>query len=148
MMVEIQKGKIVGSINFLYDLSLVRKQSRMRRKFINLLDEKNKAVLDEREEILKEHSEKDADGEPIIKNDHYQVKDQKALAEDLKELNDEMIVIEGGDNREMIRTMKDILRKFEEEEYEGEASEIYDYLCDQFKIDEEEENKNEEENAE
>lgn len=137
MKVEIQKGKLIGCINFMYDLKLIRKQSRMRRKFITLLNEKNKSVLEEREEILKEHSDKDADGEPIIKDDHYQVKDQIALTEDIKELNGEVVVIEGGDNREMIRTMQAILRKFEEEEYEGEDSEIYDYLCDQFKIDEE-----------
>lgn len=56
---------------------------------------------------------------------------------DLAELNEEVRVIEGADNREMIRTMKDVLKKFEDVEYEGQEPETYDYLCDQFKIDEE-----------
>ncbi|MBU5594922.1 DUF1617 family protein [Amphibacillus sp. MSJ-3] len=117
-------------------LTLVRKQSRIRRQFISTLKDKYQAYLEDREEILKEHANKDDEGNPIIKNDHYDVKNQTALLEDITELNKEVVVIEGGDNREMIRTMKPILRKFEDEEYGGEESEIYDYLCDQFKLDE------------
>ncbi|MFB7639477.1 hypothetical protein [Peribacillus butanolivorans] len=62
-----------------------------------------------------------------------------SLSNDLKELNAEKLVIEGGDNREMIRTIKHVLKKFEDEEYEAQASEIYDYLCEQFSVDEEDE---------
>lgn len=136
MKVEIEKGKIVGCINFMHGLTLVRKQSRIRRQFISILKDKYQAYLDDREEILKEHAEKDEKGDPIIQNDNYKVVDKTALAEDIAELNKESTFIEGGDNRELIRTMKLILKKFEDEEYGGEESEIYDYLCDQFKIDE------------
>ncbi|MED0649750.1 hypothetical protein P9246_15675 [Aeribacillus pallidus] len=138
MKVEIEYGKLVASINFMYELKLVRKQSRMRRRFINILNERLKVVEEDRKELLQEHSRKDENGEAIIKPDgNYDVKDMVAFSNDLKELYAEKLVIEGEDNREMISTIKQILKKLENEEYEGQTSEIYDYLCDQFGIDEE-----------
>lgn len=149
MKVEIHKGKLIGIINFMRELGLNRKQSRMRRQLIKILERKNKAYLDDREEILKEHADKDENGDPIVNNNQYKVANQTALAEDINELSEEVVVIEGGDNREMNRAMKPILKKFEEEEYGGTKSEVYDYLCDQFGVDEDlEEIKNVEENAE
>lgn len=136
MKVEIEYGKLAAAINFMYDLKLVRKQSRMRRKFIKIMTERLKEVEEERKELLKEHSRKDENGEAIIKPDgNYDVKDMVAFSNDLKELYTEKLVIEGEDNREMIRTIKEILRKFENEEYQGQTSEIYDYLWEQFGLD-------------
>nr|WP_017552428.1 hypothetical protein [Heyndrickxia coagulans] len=71
------------------------------------------------------------------------MKDMKAFNEDLQELYSEKMVIEGGDNREMLRTIKAVLKKFEDTEYEGQQSEIYDYLCDQFGVDDEEDENDE-----
>ncbi|MGW6383804.1 hypothetical protein [Peribacillus butanolivorans] len=139
MRVEIENGKLVTAINFMYELKLTRKHSRFRRHFINLMNESLKVVEDDRKELLKEHSHKDEKGEAIVKDGQYDVKDMDALSNDLKELNAEKLVIEGGDNREMIRTIKHVLKKFEDEEYEAQASEIYDYLCEQFSVDEEDE---------
>lgn len=138
MKVEIENGKLAPVGNFLYGLPLIRKQSRMRRRLINVLDERNNKYLEEMKVIQEEHAEKDDDGKAIIKDNHYDVKDKVALTEDLQELGKEKQVIEGGDHREMIRTMKEILRKFEDEEYGAQESEVYDYLCEQFKIDEDE----------
>lgn len=138
MKVEIEYSKLIAAINFMYDLRLVRKQSRMRRRLIKILSERLEEVENDRKELLIEHSKKDEKGEAIIKPDgNYDVKDMVAFSNDLKELYSEKLIIEGEDNREMIRTIKEVLRKFENEEYQGETSEIYDYLCDQFRIDEE-----------
>ncbi|MGW6384179.1 hypothetical protein [Peribacillus butanolivorans] len=139
MRVEIENGKLVTAINFMYELKLTRKHSRFRRHFINLMNESLKVVEDDRKELLTEHSHKDEKGEAIVKDGQYDVKDMDALSNDLKELNAEKLVIDGGDNREMIRTIKHVLKKFEDEEYEAQASEIYDYLCEQFSVDEEDE---------
>ncbi|MEK4535634.1 hypothetical protein NST21_09805 [Peribacillus sp. FSL K6-1552] len=144
MRVEIENGKLVTAINFMYELKLTRKHSRFRRHFINLMNESLKVVEDDRKELLKEHSHKDEKGEAIVKDGQYDVKDMDALSNDLKELNAEKLVIEGGDNREMIRTIKHVLKKFEDEEYEAQASEIYDYLCEQFSVDVEDEKGEEE----
>jgi len=138
MRIEIENGKLVDSINYLYGLKLARKQSRFRRRLINQLKERLKVYEEDRKELLEEHSNKDAEGNAIIdKAGKYDVKDLLAYQKDLKELDDEIMVIEGGDNREMIRTVQKVLRKYEEEEYEGKESEAYDYLCEQFGIDEE-----------
>lgn len=138
MKIEIENGKLKPIGDFLYNLKLVRKQSRMRRRLIRLLDEKNKIYLDDRKELQEEHANKDEEGKAIIKDEQYDIPDMDAFSNDLKELNKEKYIIEGGDNREMIRTMKVILKNLEDEEYEGVESEVYDYLCDEFKIDEEE----------
>lgn len=139
MKIEIENGKLAVAISFLYDLKLARKQSRMRRYFIEKLNDRLKVVEEDRKELLKEHSHKDENGEAIIKDGQYDIKDMVAFSNDVKELNQEKLIIEGGDNREMIRTIKVVLKKLEEVEYEGEKSEIYDYLADQFDIDNEDE---------
>ncbi|MFB7301672.1 DUF1617 family protein [Heyndrickxia sporothermodurans] len=135
--VEIENQKLIPTVNFMYNLKLARKQSRFRRHFINLLNERLKRYEDDRKELLEEHANKDADGKPIINDNQYDIKDMAALNKDMKELNEEKLVIEGGDNGEMIRTIKQVLIKFENEEYEGQESEIYDYLCEQFEGDDE-----------
>lgn len=137
MKIEIENGKLAATGNFLYGLKLVRKQSRMRRRLINLLDERNKVYLEDKKELQEEHANKGDDGKAIIKDDRYDIPDMIAFSNDLGELNEEKIIIEGGDHREMIRTVQEILRKLEDVEYEAQESEIYDYLCEQFKIDEE-----------
>lgn len=144
MKVEIENGKLVQVIDFMYGLKLARKHSRFRRRLIDLLREKARIVEEDRIELLKEHSNKDEKGEAIIINGKYDVIDMVAFNSDLKELYAEKVVIEGGDHREMIRTIKQALKKFEDVEYEGKESETYDYLCDQFKIEENEEGEDEE----
>lgn len=138
MKIEIENGKLKLIGDFLYSLKLVRKQSRMRRRLIKLIDERNKIYLEDRKELQEEHANKDDEGKAIIKDEKYDIPDMVAFSDSLKELNEEKYVIEGGDHREMIRTMKVILKNLEDEEYEAQESEIYDYLCDQFEIDEEE----------
>ncbi|KMJ55320.1 hypothetical protein AB685_27875 [Bacillus sp. LL01] len=103
-----------------------------------MLDERAKKVDEDRKEIAKEHSHKDEKGEAIVKNGNFDIKDMEAFREDVKELNEEELILEGGDHRELIRTMKQILAKFEEEEYDGQTSEIYDYLYDAFEVDQKE----------
>lgn len=111
------KTSAVG--NFLYGLNLIRKQSRMRRRLINLLIDRNKIYLEDRKELQEEHANKDDEGKAIIIDGDYDIEDMVAFSNDLKELNEEKLVIEGSDNREMIRTIQEVLKKFEDEEYEG-----------------------------
>lgn len=141
MKVEIENMMLLPASNFLYGLKLVRKQSRMRRRFIKMLNDRNEEFMGERKQLQEEYSNKDEEGNAIIINDEYDIPKGEAwdkFIEDTKELSKEKYVIEGGDNREMIRTIQEILRKFEDEEYEGQESDVYDYLCEEFKIDEEE----------
>lgn len=143
MKIEIENVMLVPASNYLYGLNTVRKQSRMRGRLIKMLNERSEVYQEDRRELQEEHSNKDEDGKAIINDGQYDIKDMVAFSNDLKELNEEKYVIEGGDNREMIRTIKEILGKFEDEEYGGQESEAYDYLCEQFKIDEETESEEE-----
>ena len=144
MKIEIENLMLASASNYLYSLKLVRKQSRMRRRLIKLLNERNEVYVEDRKELQEEHANKDEDGKAIINDGNYDIPDMVAFSNDLKELNKEKLVIEGSDNREMIRTVKEILRKFENEEYEAQESDAYDYLCEQFEIDEDEEGSEEE----
>ena len=137
MKIEIENGKLGAASNFLYGIILVRKQSRHRRHLIELIGERLERVEKDRKELLEAHSNKDENDEAIINDGQYDIKDMVAFSNDQKDLYKETLVIEGGDNREMIRTMKVVLKKLEDEEYKAQESDIYDYLCDQFEIDEE-----------
>ena len=138
MKIEIENGKLAAASNFLYGVKLVRKQSRHRRHLIELISKRLERLEEDRKELLESHSNKDEDGKAIIIDGQYDIKDMIAFSNDQKELYKEALVIEGGDNREMIRTIKAVLKKLEDVEYEAQDSDIYDYLCDQFEIDEEE----------
>ncbi|WP_406846078.1 hypothetical protein [Bacillus safensis] len=138
MKIEIENGKLALAINFMYGLKLARKQSRFRRHFIHQMTNRLKQVDEDRQALLEEHSHKDGEGKAIMNDGNYNVKDMIAFSNDLKELNKEKFVVDGGDNQEMITTIKIILENLENEEYEGQDSEIYDYLCDQFQVEGEE----------
>nr|WP_017552429.1 hypothetical protein [Heyndrickxia coagulans] len=58
MKVELENGKLTQIANFMYGLKLVRKQSRFRRRFIDMLQERAILVDQDRIELLKEHSKK------------------------------------------------------------------------------------------
>ncbi|MCY7468155.1 hypothetical protein MCZ05_01810 [Bacillus safensis] len=138
MKIEIENGKLALAINFMYGLKLARKQSRFRRHFIHQMTDRLKQVDEDRQALLEEHSHKDEEGKAIMKDGNYHVKDMIAFSNDLKELNKEKFIVDGGDNQEMITTIKVVLENLENEEYEGQDSEIYDYLCDQFQLEGEE----------
>lgn len=146
MRLEITNGKIGVIGSYLYGLKLVRKQSRMRRRLIDLLNDRNELYVKDRKALQEEHAEKDSKGEPVIKDSNYVIPDMVSFSQDLRVLNDEVYVIEGGDYRDMLRTIKEMLKKFEDEEYEGPDSEAYDYLCDQLDVDNEGEGNDESDN--
>ncbi|MGN7286335.1 DUF1617 family protein [Shouchella clausii] len=132
MKIEIENAKLIPIINFMYDLKLVRKESRFRRRFINLLSDRAKLVEEERKEILETYAVKDEQGKAVIEDGNYKIENMHGLAEETQELLAEKLVIEGGDNYELLKVINDILNDLVEEPYEGQTSEIYDYLCEQF----------------
>ncbi|MEW9503386.1 hypothetical protein [Jeotgalibacillus marinus] len=59
------------------------------------------------------------------------MKDVEAFRKDKIELLEEGLVIDGGDNTEMLKTVKTILFDCDKE-FSGQDALIYDYLYDQF----------------
>lgn len=135
MKVEIKNALLQESINLLFDLSLRGKQSRHRTRFIKRLTERLKEVEEERMKLAEEYARKDDEGKPIMKKGgkEYDIPDENmpSLIKDVEELYDEVLVIEGGDNKETLETVRKILEETDKE-FSGREAVIYDYLCEQF----------------
>ena len=139
MQVKIENIKISPVIKILYDIPLKGKQSRHRTKFIKLLDGRLKEVGEEESEILKEHCHLDDDGNPkkTDKGTQWDVKNIEYFANDRNELYREEFVIDGGNNQEILNTVKDILGNLARD-FSGQDATIYNELCDAFGVDEDE----------
>ncbi|WP_453992096.1 DUF1617 family protein [Bacillus nitroreducens] len=133
MQVKIENRKLGQAIDLLFNLSLKGKQSRHRTKFIKTLSDRLNEVAEQEKELLKEHCHLDEDGEPKTINDgkNWDVKDVDAFVKDCNELYEEELVIDGGDNHGMLKTVKEVLLNCDVE-FSGQDASIYDYLCDQF----------------
>lgn len=134
MQVKINNAKLGQAISLLFDLSLKGKQSRHRSKVIKVMQERLKEVEEQRLQLAKEHSNLDDNGEPIINNDQFDIKDMESFNNDLKELYEEELIIEGGDAQGMLKTVKDVLVKCDKE-WSGQDAVTYDYLCEAFDVD-------------
>ncbi|MCU9614071.1 DUF1617 family protein [Caldibacillus lycopersici] len=131
MKVELENRKLEQAANLLFHLALKGKQSRHRTKFIKLLQARIEEVEEQRIQLAKEHSNLDEEGNPIVKNNKFDIKDLDAFSKDLEELYDEKMVIEGGDYTSMLKTLKEVLLTCEVE-FSGKEAVLYDYLCEQF----------------
>src|SRR5690606_26516304 len=100
-----------------------------------LLNNRLNEVAEQENELLKEHCYLDDKGNPKKKfvngTEYWDVKDVEAFSKDKTELYEEEMVIEGGNNHEMLKTVKEILLNCDRE-FSGQEAEVYDYLCDQF----------------
>lgn len=133
MQVKIKNAQLGQAIDLLFNLSLKGKQSRHRTKFIKEMSDRLKEVEEQRKELAAEHSHKDDEGNPKMKDDgkKYDIKDAEAFQHDIDELYDEELVIEGGDNQGMLKTVKKVLEDCDVA-FSGKEAVVYDYLCDQF----------------
>lgn len=138
MRVEIENKYLEHAINLLQDIDLTQKRSRHRTKFVKLLRQGLEEYIEDFRELLKEHCHLDEDGNPktITKNgqQYWDTKDSSAFDKDKKELDKELYVIDGGNNEKVITTVKKVLEQ-SNKEYKGLEADIYDYLCDQFGVD-------------
>lgn len=93
--------------------------------------ERSKEVEEQRKQLAEEHANKDDEDKPIIKDDKYDIVDQESFQTDIQELYNEEIVIEGGDNQGMLKTVKKILDECDKT-FSGQEAVVYDYICEQF----------------
>lgn len=138
MQVKIENNMLGQVINLLFDLPLKGKQSRHRTKFIKMLNARLVEYQKDFKELLKEHCNLDEEGNPKTKNDgqHWDVKDKDAFVVDKKELDEEVFIIEGANNQEMLKTVKEVLFNCDKE-FSGQEAMIYDYICEKFEEDDE-----------
>lgn len=139
MVIKISNEKLNKVYDLLQGIPLKAKQSRHRTKFTKMIVERLKEVIDDEQELIKEHCHLDENGEPKKKDDgtRWDIKDLKAFSKDREELYKEEMIIEGGDVTGILKTVKKILDNLDKE-LSGEEADIYDYLMDQFDAYEEE----------
>jgi len=138
MIIKMKNSVLDGYIVFLSDLKLKAKDSRMRTRFIKILQDKLELLVKEEDTLKKEHAKIDENGD-IIYNETkmpdgenvkgFMVKNIEKYNADLSELLNEDFVIEINEERlEMIETVKEAVFNYDLE-LSGKEASIYDSLC-------------------
>lgn len=135
MKVEIENVYLKPAVDFLFNLELERKESRHRTKFIKQMNERLKEVEQERYEIIKDHANLDEEGNLKTKGDKYDIPSKDKFDKEINDLYTEKLVIEGGDNQQMLESISKILKE-DESKLKGAKAAVRDYLSDQFQVEE------------
>lgn len=138
MEIRLANNILEDTIGLLYELSLKGKQSRHRTKFVQLLGEEHKHLLENEKQLLLENCYLDDEGQPKTKENgkYYDVKDVQNYTKERVELHKEEVVIGGANLQVTLKTVKEALRDCDEE-FSKEKAVLYGHLCEVFKVDEE-----------
>jgi cupin superfamily acireductone dioxygenase involved in methionine salvage len=120
---------------FLLGINLKGRESRMRTRFIKLLQERIELISAEHQELIKQHSVKDENGEPkTIENEQgqkvYDIVDMQTFNKDYNELMIEEFVIEVTEsNRSMIEVVSNAVFDCDEM-FSGQDALVFDRYCE------------------
>lgn len=123
--------------NVLFNMSLVKKDSRMRTRFVKELGEYLKSTLDiEQQELIKTYAKKDDDGEPLLNEDKTSAILIEETADEFHKefdqlMNEEYIIVENESSRDMLITVGKSLLDCELE-FKGQEATLFDGWCEQF----------------
>jgi len=134
MKLEIENGQIVNCINVLDKLSLKGLKSIYRTRLSKELAKKLDRVGEEQTEIQKEYFELDEEGKPKVDNKLEHCKDIEGYNETMNEFIKSKVVIDGGDSRVMLESVKNSLEETEED-FSGRDAYAYEYLYSAFEED-------------
>lgn len=133
MQVRIKNSQITEFGQFLLTLELKGKKSRLRTRFIKLLNEQLRQFNEEHTLLLKEHCHLDEEGNPkTVERDNKQywdIKDIPSYKQDYNELLEEEFIIEGEDKRDMLLAVKVAVLDCEKS-FSGNEAMLYDQWCD------------------
>jgi hypothetical protein len=120
--------------NFLLELSLKGKESRMRTRFIKVLQERMELVKAEHQELIKQYANFNDDGEPeVIEKDGqqvYDIKDISAFNKDYNELMMEKFIIdETASNKDMVEAVKNAVLNCDKV-FSGQEALVFDRYCE------------------
>jgi len=129
---KLRNDVLSGLAEFLMKEKLGGKASRMRTKFLKLLNEAINEIEGFRKELLEKYSKNDDEGNALIENNSYVLEDAEAFNKDFLELMNEYFVIDETESkREMLQNIKRILENTEVE-FEGVKAFQYDHWCEAF----------------
>lgn len=131
---RIRNHEIKRFMNFLMELELRGRESRLRTRFVKLLAERQKLVEDEHYQLIVQHSNLDENNKPlIVERDGqtmYDVQDIVSFNRDYHILlNEEFIIDETEERKEMLLLIKDVILNCEKT-FKGEEAILYDRMCD------------------
>jgi len=134
MTIRMHNVEIESFANFLLELNLKGKDSRMRTRFIRLLQERMELIRGEHSELLKQHSNLDENGNPnIVERDGQKVYDVKDVTEFNKDYNDLMleqfVIEETESNKEMIKIVREAVVNCDKE-FSGQEALVFDRYCE------------------
>lgn len=125
--------KVFG--DFLYELSLKGKESRMRSRFVALIEGQLQLIQNERDILLKDFAQKDEQGEIVTKEDSegkaFVVLDEPMVynLEVSKLMNEDFVIEVKDDNKDMIKTVQEAVLNVDKE-FSGFEAESYNRLCE------------------
>lgn len=133
------KNKDLESLGkLLYELPLKGKVSRMRTRFVKLLNEYYQNTFqEERNALIRQYAERDSNGDIKIDSEDSSV---VKIEEELKEefflelevlMNEYFYVEENEGNKEMLLTVSDLILEGDFE-VAGEVADMYDNWCNEF----------------
>jgi len=129
---KLKNSEINGLAEFLSKEKLGGKTSRMRTKFLKILNEAINETESFRKELIDKHSKKDDEGNALIENNSYVLEDVETFNKEYVELmSEEFIIDETESKREMLQHIKRILDNTETE-FEGVKAFQYDSWCEAF----------------
>lgn len=129
---KLKNGIVPELAKFLLDEKLAGKKSRMRTKFVRMLNESLKEFETFRMELITKHAKKDKKGEPLTDGSSYQLEDPELFNKEFSELlGEEFIVDETESKREILEHIKTILDNTEKE-FQGQEAFQYDQWCEAF----------------
>jgi len=129
---QLKNSEINGLAGFLAAEKLGGKASRMRTKFLKLLNESINETEEFRKELLEKYSKKDDEGKALIENNSYVLEDAEAFnSEYLELMNEDFVIDETESKREILERVKTILDNTEKE-FQGQEAFQYDSWCEAF----------------
>lgn len=132
MNVKIRYSQLANAINFLENMPLKGLQSINRTRFKNLLQERLKQVAVEEVDLIKEHAGVDEKGEPKrTKEGHFDIKDVAAFKKVQDEYFAQHYIVDGGDSRVMLQSVKKSLEDYDGE-IAGKEATAYEHLYTAF----------------
>lgn len=132
MQIKFQGDYLVAVNNFLFNFKAKGRKSIARSKLLKLVEKKIKEFNEDEKMIIKEFAKLDEDGEPIILDgNRYDIDDLKGYAKAVKELNEEEVIIEGGEYVNNFSHLKEALEDYDLE-LEGADAVAYEILMDAF----------------
>lgn len=138
------KNYEIGELqSFLFNLILKGKESRMRTRFIKLLEDQIELLKVERQQLINDYALKDENGEIVTETKEIHNKEEEIVLFQCEEaekeaqmqimlmMNEDFIIEETADKIEMLTTLQSIILNCDLE-FTGNKAVLYDRFCEIF----------------